>query len=44
MGHHFHFVKVVGHEMVSLVPPVPRRDIKNRKHEVFPTYIISERI
>ena len=28
-GHHFHFVKVVGPEMVSPVPPVPRRDIKS---------------
>ncbi len=27
MGHHFHFVKVVGPEMVSLVPSVLRKDI-----------------
>ena len=28
MGHHFHFVKVVGHEMVSLPTPAPRRGIQ----------------
>ena len=27
MGHHFHFVKVVGHELVSLPTPALRRGI-----------------
>ena len=38
-GHHFHFVKVVGPEMVSLVPPDPRRVII-RKREAFPSFLL----
>jgi len=35
MGHHFHFVKVGGHEMVSLPAPVLRRDMKMETRQRF---------